>query len=154
LDTLRQAAEEFFVAAKVIWPGLAASSGAALSSGEEDETAEPCNAEAAALEGLLTFEPGAFIYRSHREELNGKPLHVLQALARAWKNVLTLAALQNQCWGDTVVGEETVRSAVKVARAALRRAIQGSGISCADGLDPIPVVDRGTGRTAWRLQLP
>jgi hypothetical protein len=154
LATLEQAVEEFLDAAQGVWPGLAASSDASLPTNEGDETVGLSQAAAKGAKVLLRFEPGAFVYRNHREELNGKPLLVLQALAMTRTNVLTLAALQKQCWQDAIVGEEAIRSAVKVARAALRRAIQILGIPCEDGFDPIAAVDRGTGRTAWRLQLP
>jgi hypothetical protein len=154
LDRLATDYEEFLAVAGGVWPGLSATADLVLPPTGGDETPELSVAAAACANGLLRFEPGAFLYRSHREELSGKPLQVLEALARARGNVLTLAALQNQCWGDTVTGEETIRSAIKAARNALRRAIQATGVPCERGFNPLPVVDRGAGRTAWRLQLP
>jgi DNA-binding response OmpR family regulator len=121
---------------------------------ESSETPEPSVARDDSALSRLLFEPGAFVYRDHRQQLSGKPLQVRQALAKARGQVLTLVALWDQCWGDAEVGEETVRSAVKAARAALRHAIQAVGVTCPRGFDPIPSADRGTGRTAWRLQLP
>jgi hypothetical protein len=100
----------------------------------------------------LTFLPGAFYYRGHRHNLAGKPLGVLEALDRAHGKTLTQAALRDQVWGDQSVGDETIRSAVLHARKALRKATEAAGVQAA--ADPIPVVDRGPHRTAWRLALP
>jgi DNA-binding response OmpR family regulator len=100
----------------------------------------------------LTFEPGAFIYRTHRESLSGLPLQVLQALHQALGSAQTLQQLYDAIWKDRPSGEEAVRSAVKTARKALRRAMRAVAIEVP--ADPIPNVDRGTGRTAWRLDLP
>jgi len=100
----------------------------------------------------LSFLPGAFVYRGHREPLSGKPLEVLQALNEAQGKTLTLAALRDKVWPDCVTGEETIRSAVATARKALRRAIKANGGN--DTADPLPAVDRGTNRTAWHLDLP
>jgi DNA-binding response OmpR family regulator len=95
--------------------------------------------------------PGAFVYREHREPLSGKPLEVLQALNEAQGKTLTLAALRDKIWPDCVTGEEAIRSAVAAARKALRRAIKAVG---GEGpADPLPLVNRGTNRTAWRLDL-
>jgi hypothetical protein len=99
----------------------------------------------------LTFLPGAFTYREYRQQLKGKPLKVLRALSEATGMTLTLAALRDKVWTDSVIGEEAIRSAVATARKALREAIQAAG---AETADPIPVVDRGTNSTAWRLDLP
>jgi hypothetical protein len=100
----------------------------------------------------LTFLPGAFAYLGHRQPLNGKPLEVLQALNEAQGKTLTLAALRDKVWTECLVGEETIRSAVGAARKALRSAIKATGGD--DSADPLPAVDRGTHRTAWRLALP
>lgn len=101
--------------------------------------------------GGLSFFPGGFCYGECRYRLGGKPLQVLQALAEAVGNTITLDDLNRKIWQGSIVGQETMRSAVKAARRALRNAIQATG---ADGPeDPIPVVDRGPGRTAWRLDL-
>jgi hypothetical protein len=105
--------------------------------------------------GDLSIEPGAFVYRSHKKALSGKPLRVLELLVLAGGNAVTLAALRDQCWGtESDSGEEAVRSAVATARDALRRAIKAAGVKTDRRFDPIPNVDRGTGRTAWRLALP
>jgi hypothetical protein len=100
----------------------------------------------------LTFEPGAFVYRGHREPLSGKPLQVIEALYLASGNVCTLKALQDTIWKDTSSGEEAIRSAVQAARDALRRAMRA--VSVEGPKNPIPTADRGSGRTAWRLDLP
>jgi DNA-binding winged helix-turn-helix (wHTH) protein len=100
----------------------------------------------------LTFLPGAFIYRGHQEQLGGKPLEVLKALYAAPGKALTLAALQDKVWPDCETGEETVRYAVMVARKALRRAMKAAKVE--GPADPLPAVNRGTNRTAWRLDLP
>jgi hypothetical protein len=68
-----------------------------------------------------------------------------------------MVALQDKIWPDCETGEETVRCAVMVARKALRRAmeaakVEGPEVEGPD--DPLPAVDRGTNRTAWRLDLP
>jgi hypothetical protein len=100
----------------------------------------------------LTFLPGAFVYRGHRQPLSGKPLQVLQALNEAQGKTLTLAALIDKVWPDCQTGQETIRSAIAKARRALREAITTTGEQAP--ADPLPAVDRGTDRTAWRLNLP
>ena len=100
----------------------------------------------------LTFLPGAFVYRGYRQTLSGKPLECLKAFNDAQCKTLTLAALRDNVWSDAVIGEETIRSAVKATRKALRESIAALDIEGPS--DPLPVVDRGTGRTAWRLDLP
>jgi DNA-binding response OmpR family regulator len=102
--------------------------------------------------GGLTFLPGALLYRGHRQELSGYPLAILQALYQAPGQTLTLRAILDKVWGDNMVGEETVRSHISTARNALREVLQAAGVE--DPADPLPCVDRGTGRTAWRLDLP
>ncbi|SRR5579883_898681 len=101
----------------------------------------------------LIFLPGAFVYRDHTEELGGKRLQVLKAFARAKGGRLTLDSLRDHCWGGGA-DEPTIRSAVKGARDALRRAIKTVGSNCDQDFDPIKCVDKGSGRTAWRLDLP
>lgn len=99
----------------------------------------------------LEFQPGAIIYCGHREPLSGKPWQVLKALAEARHKTLTLRVLQSNVWKDSSTGQEAVRSAVKTARAALRRVMKAAGVVGPN--DPIPVVDRGDCSTAWRLAL-
>jgi hypothetical protein len=102
--------------------------------------------------GGLTFLPGAFLYRGHTERLGGKPLEVLKVIYAAPGKSLTLRALQDKIWPDCDTGQETVRSAIMRARRALRDAMKAAKI---DGpADPLPAADRGTNRTAWRLDLP
>jgi hypothetical protein len=100
----------------------------------------------------LTFFPGAFVYRGHRQPLCGKPLEVLRALAEAHGQTCTACGLLKAIWPETIVTEDTVRSAVSGARQALREAMRVAGVE--GPVNPIPVVDRGTGRLAWRLDLP
>jgi hypothetical protein len=100
-------------------------------------------------ERALTFVPGAITYRGHRESLSGKPRRVLQALAEAPGRTLTLSDLQADVWRESDSGQEAVRSAVSTARNAVRRVMRAAGVTGPD--DPIPLVDRGTGSTAWRL---
>jgi hypothetical protein len=109
--------------------------------------------QAAREDASLTFVPGAFIYRGHQQDLGGKPLAVIQALDQAQMKTLTLTALQDKVWPEANIGNETIRSAVKVARKTLREAIRTVG-HAGDDHDPIPVVDRGSNATAWRLRLP
>lgn len=109
-------------------------------------------AESDKMAGELTFLPGAFTYRGHQHDLRGKPLQVLQALYQAPGRTLTLVQLQDKLWADTSVGEEAIRSAVKMARKALRKAMHAAEVRGPE--DPIPHVDRGPKRTAWRLELP
>src|SRR5262249_16765632 len=99
----------------------------------------------------LTFLPGAFLYQGHREPLCGKPLECLKAINEAQGKTLTLAALQDKVWPECQTGAETIRSAVKNARPALHRAITPAGVEGPS--DPLPTVDRGKDRTAWRLDL-
>jgi hypothetical protein len=60
--------------------------------------------------------------------------------------------LQDKVWPDDIIGEETVRHAIMNARKALRRAMKAAKVD--SPADPLPAVDRGTNRTAWRLDLP
>jgi hypothetical protein len=154
LEVLEGAVEAFLAEACGAWPGLAGGSGSSLPPAADCDPCAPPVAAKAPASCPLTFEPGAFVYRNRRQPLSGKPLQVLEALAKAKGNVLTLAALRDLCWQDDLVGEETIRSAVKEARAALRGVIPASGAECGSPFDPIAVVDRGVGRTAWRLSLP
>jgi hypothetical protein len=119
--------------------------------GESDTQAKPTEHTK---NEALTFEPGAFFFRSRRVELSGKPWLVLLSLAQAKGKAITLTALQELHWKDSGSGEDAVRSAVGTARAALRRALKAAGTKCGNEFDPIPAVDRGTKRTAWRLDLP
>lgn len=100
----------------------------------------------------LTFYPGAYSFANAEESLSGKPLEVLQALDAANHNTATLIELQMKIWSETNSGEEAVRSAVSKARGSLRRVLRKAGFK--RPCDPIPVVDRGPKRTAWRLELP
>src|SRR5262249_44886326 len=100
----------------------------------------------------LSFEAGAFTFLNQRVLLCGKPLQVLEALANGRSNTKTLAALRDEVWGDAEIGEETIRSAVTAARSALRTAMKNADVN--RPVNPIPIADRGTGRTAWRLDLP
>jgi hypothetical protein len=102
--------------------------------------------------GMLSFIPGGFVYRGQRHDLSGKPLQVLEALYQAPGQAMTLLRLRDKIWCDEEVGQEAIRSAVKVARDALRVAMRRAKSS--ETNDPIPNIDRGTGRTAWRLDLP
>jgi hypothetical protein len=101
----------------------------------------------------LRFAPGAFLLDGHREALTGKALQVLQAIAKAPQG-LPLPEIRSRIWQDFLVDDGTIRTTVHAARAALRRALVDQGLPCDQDFDPIPLVDRGTGRTAWRLQLP
>jgi hypothetical protein len=100
----------------------------------------------------LIFLPGGFVYRGQHTALKGRPRQVLEALDRAPAKTGTAAYLMDNIWKDAAVEEDTVRTAVSDARKALRQAMQAAGV---DGPgDPLPAVDRGTGRLAWRLNLP
>jgi hypothetical protein len=101
----------------------------------------------------LRFAPGALILDGHREALTGKAHQVLQAIAMAPQGLL-LAEIRSRIWQDSLVDEGTIRTTVHAARTALRRALVAKRLPCDQDFDPIPVVDRGTGRTAWCLQLP
>jgi hypothetical protein len=97
---------------------------------------------------ILSFLPGGFIYRGAAHTLGGKPLAVLEALSKARGRRLTLRQLQDRVWKDSDAGEEAVKSAIKKARRSLRQATGDAS------RDPLPAVDRGSGRTAWHLDLP
>jgi DNA-binding response OmpR family regulator len=101
---------------------------------------------------MLEFPRGAIVYRGHRERLSGKPWQVLKALAIAPGQTLSLIDILRTVWGNRVIGEEAVRRHSYTARKALRKALKAAGIKAIE--DPIPVVDRGTDQTAWRLDLP
>jgi hypothetical protein len=101
--------------------------------------------------GRLTFSPGTVLYRGGSVSLRGKPWEVLQALAQAPHQTCTANSLLGTIWADTSPEEDTVRSAVSDARKALRKLMKEAGVQGPD--DPIPAVDRGTGRLAWRLDL-
>jgi hypothetical protein len=100
----------------------------------------------------LEFQPGAIVYRGHREPLSGKPLQILKALAQAPGRTLSLKDIFRIVWGSTVIGEEAVRRHIYTTRKALRKLLQAASVK--DPQDPIPAVDRGTDLTAWRLDLP
>jgi hypothetical protein len=100
----------------------------------------------------LTFLPGAFEYRGYRQRLRGKPLEVLRELWVAPGRTRTASDLLDAIWPDTAVTWDAVRSAVSKARRALREAVRVAGVE--GPADPIPNVDRGTHRLAWRLDLP
>ena len=154
LEELDGAAKAFLAEACGAWPGLVRGAGSSIPPAADCDPCAPPVAAKAPASCSLTFEPGAFVYRNRRQPLSGKPLQVLEALAKARGYVLTLAALRDLCWQDDLVGEETIRSAVKAARAALRRVIRASGAEDGSPFDPIAIVDRGDRRTAWRLSLP
>src|SRR5262249_54286824 len=97
----------------------------------------------------LEFQPGAIVYRGYREPLSGKPMQILNAIAQAPGRTLSMKDILRIVWGSTVIGEEAVRRHIFSARKSLRAALQAVGVK--DTQDPIPVVDRGTGQTAWRL---
>ncbi|HJZ57856.1 MAG TPA: hypothetical protein VKE74_23050 [Gemmataceae bacterium] len=100
----------------------------------------------------LSFLPGAIAYCGKQEPLSGKPLQILEALnGSRWKR-LTQQALIKQVWQDTSPSEENVRSTISHARTALVNLLKKAGVKRPG--DPIPVVDRGTGRTAWALLIP
>jgi hypothetical protein len=101
---------------------------------------------------LPTIVPGGFLYGGREFPLRGKALEVLGALVGAPRQVCTVQDLLAEVWGDQVVSEDTVRSFVRDARQALRDALQA--LKLAGPPDPIPTVDRGSGRLAWRLDLP
>jgi hypothetical protein len=154
LDKLEKDHEAFLAAAAEVWPGLMAQTDPTLPPRNRSAIPQSADRADAHASGPLRIEPGAFFYRNHRVALSGKPLCVLKALAKARGNVLTLVELRDHCWDGSIIGEETIRSAVKFARAVLRQAIKESGVRCQPGHDPLPIVDRGMGQTAWRLQLP
>jgi hypothetical protein len=100
----------------------------------------------------LTFHPGGYTYRGERFALKGKPLQVLRAIAEAPAQVCTNRDLHAAVWENIIVADDTVRSAVRVARKSLRGALRATG--CEKSTDPIPTVDRGSGLLAWALSLP
>jgi hypothetical protein len=100
----------------------------------------------------LTFPPGAIVYRGHRQPLTGKPWQVLKAIAETPGQTLSLYALLKEVWADTPIEEPTVRNHIYTARNALKEVMRTAHV---DGPEnPLPVVDRGTKRTAWHLNLP
>lgn len=113
---------------------------------------QPPPSDNTSLTAPLAFEPGAFIYRGHHEPLGGYPGEILRALSRAKGHPVTAKQLQDDIWRDDAPEEGTVKSHVSKARQALQRAMEAAGVN--GPADPIPVVDRGAGRLAWRLDLP
>jgi hypothetical protein len=100
----------------------------------------------------LTFEPGTIIYRGCRQELAGKPLEIVKALHKARHHTLSKEDLRWEVWREVIVSDETMRRQIFVARKALRKVIRSAKVKSPS--DPIPTVDRGPNRTAWRLKLP
>jgi hypothetical protein len=60
--------------------------------------------------------------------------------------------LEDKIWPDCKTGQENIRTNVCKARKALRVVMKAANVDGPD--DPIPAVDRGIGRTAWRLDVP
>jgi hypothetical protein len=102
--------------------------------------------------GALSFSPGLIVYRGHPKPLTGKPWGVSKALSEAHNLTCTLKQLQDSVWPDSNSGEEAVRSAVSDARVALRSVLAAAGIKRPP--NPLPTVDQGSSRTAWRLDIP
>jgi hypothetical protein len=77
---------------------------------------------------------------------------VLKLLARTGH--VTEAELQDKVWpGIHVAQSNTVKTTVSAVRKALKRAIaKATGERFCD--DPVPLLDRGPGCTAWGLALP
>lgn len=99
-ERLVNAAEAFWAAAGSVWPEEAATAVPIPPQSEKGETCEASVTPHGSAIRRLLFEPGAFVYGAHRHQLSGKPLHVLEALAKARGQVLTLAALRECCWDD------------------------------------------------------
>ncbi|MSR59243.1 MAG: helix-turn-helix domain-containing protein [Planctomycetaceae bacterium] len=96
------------------------------------------------------FQPGGFAFRGIRGELNGIPLRLLEALAKAPRGKsLPESDLRNAGWDEAdapSVENATIRAHLATVRKALRNAF---GISAKD--DPIPVKDRTAERRGWML---
>lgn len=115
---------------------------------------ETGNADATGTSQTLSFEPGLFFYRGQEFKLPGKPLDVLRAFADAHRCIRTVEQLRS-LWGElgsSDVGDEAIKQHVSTARRALRGAIKR-----VDGrrgnFNPIPHLDRGVSKLAWRLKL-
>lgn len=99
--------------------------------------------------------PGIVIYRGHSVRLSGKPRQVLAVLSKARNRTCTASELRNQVWEDNAYTEEaTIRSAVSKVRKALCEVLRKANIKLPRDFDPIPTVDRGSSRLAWKLELP
>jgi hypothetical protein len=96
------------------------------------------------------FGPGWAAYRGNDIRLAGRPLAVLKVLAIAARQTATETALFEKVWPGEPVQGDTVRSAISDARKALREQLK-SKVALPD--NPIPTVERGQGRLAWRLAL-
>lgn len=101
---------------------------------------------------LLILQPGLIAFRGHSTPLKGKPWEVLRVLLKAPGMTCTVDYIIKAVWDTQIITEDTVRSHISSARQALRDAIRASGVELDS--DPIPCVDQGTGRLAWRLTLP
>jgi hypothetical protein len=100
----------------------------------------------------LGFQPRAIVYGCQRQPLSGKPWQVLKALHEAPDRTRSLDNILKTVWGNLVIGEEAVRRHICTARKALRKVLKAAGAKTPS--DPIPAVDRGTGKTAWHLDIP
>lgn len=97
------------------------------------------------------FDTGLTKYLGHEVTIKGKPLLVVKTLAAARNQTATERQLFDAVWGaDEPRSGDTVRSAIRDARSAIRKSLDGK---CNLPVDPIPCVDRGQDRTAWRLEI-
>jgi hypothetical protein len=96
----------------------------------------------------LEFPPGAVKFGGAEVPLTGKPWEVLRFIHDSRDRRATLDEIRKAVWGDTVVDEQTVRTHVSRARKALRKLFKGKKF------DPIKCVNRGTGKTAFHVQMP
>lgn len=117
---------------------------------EEMTLAELEQRAAAPAPSRWTFAPGLAIYRGHQVKITGKPWATLKAVAESRHQTATENDLLKTVWPDEVVMGDTVRDAIRNANNAIRKSLKGKV-----QLPPFPLanVARGTGQTAWRLEL-
>jgi hypothetical protein len=99
---------------------------------------------------------GGFVYRTHKEDLAGKPWGVLNAFVKSTTKRMTATDLlksQTGIWSeDSVATAENVKDAIEDVRAALRRALGAAKVENGPR-DPILCVDRAA-NLAWELRMP
>ncbi len=104
-------------------------------------------------EPSLVIEPGGIRCCGAKQALAGKPLQVLRCFAGSPDGAVSAEQLRDEVWDGRLVTDQTVRTGVGKARAAVSAVLRKAGIPKRDRPeDPIPCLDQGR-NLAWRLTL-
>jgi hypothetical protein len=138
-------------------PEVEASTGPAdpPAGGDKPHDARAAEGEAAPRdpEPSLVIEHGGVRYCDAKQALAGKPLRVLTCFAASRDGTVTAQELRDEVWDGRLVTDQTVRTGVAKARAAVSAVMRKAGIPKRDRPEnPIPCLDQGR-NLAWRLTL-